>query len=266
METYDIIILAGQSNAEGQGIGPVTREYAPDARIMMMTDDAEFAHIQENGKLQLTMKKPEKTFFSVADERVVNGEKMGCFALQFAKNYADNYLEEGRKVLIIYTPYGSTCFFRSDWGVGNCMHERMVSMTREALSLNPDNRVVAMLWSQGEHDADEHPDWDADRRYCAHKKNLEAMTKDLYQRLGQVQFPVIACGFTDENFASDPVNCGAILQAVKEWSETLGGYVDTAGLLPNRAVVGGGDYYHFCRESLHLLGGRFFEKYREIRK
>ena len=77
---------------------------------------------------------------------------------------------------------------------------------------------------------------------------------------------VIACGFTDDNFASDPVNCGAILQAVKEWSETLGGYVDTAGLLPNRAVVGGGDYYHFCRESLHLLGGRFFEKYREIRK
>ena len=264
METYDIIILAGQSNAEGQGIGPVTQEYVPDDRIMMMTDDAEFAHIQENGKLQLTMKKPEKTFVSVADERLVDGNKVGCFALTFAKNYADRYLTAGRKVLIVYTPYGSTCFARGDWGVGNCMHERMVSMTQEALLRNSENRVVAMLWSQGEHDADEHPQWDADQRYRVHKENLEAMMRDLYHRLGQDKFPVLACGFTDDNVASDPVNCEAILRAVRQWVEALGGYVDTAGLMPNRAVMGGGDYYHFCRESLHILGDRFFEKYQEI--
>ena len=33
MEKYDIFIQAGQSNAEGNGGGPVSEEYRPDARI-----------------------------------------------------------------------------------------------------------------------------------------------------------------------------------------------------------------------------------------
>lgn len=32
-EKYDIFIQAGQSNAEGSGLGPVTEEYIPDERI-----------------------------------------------------------------------------------------------------------------------------------------------------------------------------------------------------------------------------------------
>ena len=40
MEKYDIIILAGQSNAQGQGRGPVTKEFVPDERIHFMKDDS----------------------------------------------------------------------------------------------------------------------------------------------------------------------------------------------------------------------------------
>ena len=29
-QSFDIILLAGQSNAEGNGVGPVTEEYLPD--------------------------------------------------------------------------------------------------------------------------------------------------------------------------------------------------------------------------------------------
>ena len=38
MEKYDIIILAGQSNAEGQGLGETAVEYTPDERVHFMKD------------------------------------------------------------------------------------------------------------------------------------------------------------------------------------------------------------------------------------
>ena len=40
MEKYDIIVLGGQSNAEGYGVGPVSEEYVPDERILWLNDNA----------------------------------------------------------------------------------------------------------------------------------------------------------------------------------------------------------------------------------
>lgn len=34
----DVVVLAGQSNAQGCGMGEVQNEYAPDARILMLKD------------------------------------------------------------------------------------------------------------------------------------------------------------------------------------------------------------------------------------
>ena len=39
-DKYDIIILGGQSNAEGYGLGAVSEEYIPDERIVWMNDKA----------------------------------------------------------------------------------------------------------------------------------------------------------------------------------------------------------------------------------
>jgi len=267
MDKCDIIILAGQSNARGQGLGEVTEEYVPDERILFMKDDANPKFARIDGIVQLVMKWPAVNSVEIADERVVNGAKVGCFALQFAKKYADTYLEEGRKVLIVDANFGGTGFARPEWGVGNCMHTRLLSMTREALSYNPENRIVAILWSQGEHDSFENADWDPEKRYVTHKKNLTATFADFFQQLDCADVPVIACGFTDTYYETASVACDAVLAAIRECIADIGGrYVDTKGLLSNAQKVGSKDIYHFCRESLHILGGKFFDAYAENRK
>ena len=38
MNGYDIIILAGQSNAEGSGLGKVFKNYEPNSQIMELSD------------------------------------------------------------------------------------------------------------------------------------------------------------------------------------------------------------------------------------
>ena len=60
-EAYDIIIQAGQSNAEGCGRGPVTEEYTPDGDIMYLyknyTNEDKIVHGE---KVSETVAKLEK--------------------------------------------------------------------------------------------------------------------------------------------------------------------------------------------------------------
>lgn len=266
MEKLDIIVLAGQSNAQGQGQGSVTTEYVPDSRILFMKDDSNPKFSHEGGVTKLVLKWPAVNTVDIADERIKNGQKIGCFALQFAEKYAQEYLEEGRKVLIVDANFGGTGFARPEWGVGNIMHERMISMVTEALSYGPDNRVVAVLWSQGEHDSFENADWDPEKRYVTHKKNLTETFKDFYARVDAKDAPIIACGFTDDYYATTKVACDAVLNAIRECIADVGGaFVDTAGLMSNSGATGSKDIYHFCRESLHILGGKLFDAYKTVR-
>lgn len=265
-EKYDIIVLAGQSNAEGQGQGEVTEEYVPDARIHFMNDNCGFHFVTTDGVSVLHYNWPCESKITVADERIEKDKKMGCFALQFAQKYAAEYLAEDRKVLIVNANFGGTGFHRPEWGVGNIMHERMVAMTNEALGYNPENKVVAVLWAQGEHDAFEDADWDAERRYLTHKENLTATFADFYARTGCQDAPIIACGFTDTYCQSVPEASEAVLKAIVECvAEVNGGFVDTKGLTSNAQVLGNDDIYHYSREALHILGGKLFDKYKEMK-
>ena len=266
-DKYDIIVLAGQSNAEGQGQGDVTEEYVPDERIHFINDDCGFHFVTTDGVSVLHYNWPSENKITVADEQVKNGKKIGCFALQFAQKYAAECLKEGRKVLIVNANFGGTGFHRPEWGVGNIMHERMVAMTNEALSYNKKNRVVAVLWAQGEHDAFEDADWDAEKRYLTHKENLTATFADFYARVGCKKAPIIARGFTDTYYESTPVACDAVLKAICQCvADVNGGFVDTKGLTSNAQVLGNEDIYHYSREALHILGGKLFEKYLEVLK
>ena len=259
---YDIIILAGQSNAVGTGRGPVTKEYVPNPRVLMMDDDSDPHFVEENGVARLEMKWPAVNSVAVADERVLEGGKRGCFALQFAEKYVQTYLQPGRQVLIVKACFGGTGVARPEWGVGNCMHTRMLAKTKAALEENPDIRVVAILWSQGEHDSFENADWEPEKRYRVHKDNLTATFRDLYAHLGDKKVPLIACGFPDTYCASVPEASAAVLKAIREVIADFGGaYVDTAGLISNSQTFNDWDIYHFSRESLHILGGMLFDAY-----
>ena len=263
----DIVVVAGQSNAEGYGIGPVTHEYIPDDKILLLTNLAE-AHFEKNadGKDELKLLYPAPNRIEVADEQGEGRERRGLLALFFAKNYVQSgCLQSGRKLLIVNAAVGGTGFARNEWGVGNILYRRLTETVEYALGSHPQNRVVAFLWHQGECDSVENPDWEVEKRYLVHKKNLTEMFSDFLRRFAPGGIPVIAGGFCDEWYLQHKTECDAVLRATQEACASCNGaFVQTQGLLSNNQKTGNGDDIHFCRESLHILGERYFEKYKEI--
>lgn len=132
-ENFDIIIQAGQSNSEGYGVGDVDNPYEPNDQVWYM-----------NGNFTL----------SCAAENVMKNEIQSTFALSFARKYLNaGLLKDGRKLLILRTAVGGTGFLDNHWKMTDDLYLRMMEMTRTALALNKKNRLVGLLWHQGETDA-----------------------------------------------------------------------------------------------------------------
>ena len=150
-DIYDIIIQAGQSNAEGMGRGDVSNEYVPNPNVLYLNAEKKVEHKPE----AVVVTYYDKPFqISIAQERQVAGIPIGDFALSFARKYVENgLLKKNRKLLIIRAGIGGTGFKKGNWGVKDQLYLKMREMVDYALSLNEENRIVGFLWHQGEHDA-----------------------------------------------------------------------------------------------------------------
>ena len=262
MEKYDIIILAGQSNAEGGGVGPVEEEYIPSELIYHLEAEKN-VEVTPNGMRITYMDKP--FVLKRAEERVgkEGNEKsvpVGDFSLTFAKRYVESgMLEDGRKLLIIRGAVGGTGFQKGNWGLTAQLYLKLLEMTDYALSLNTENRVVAFLWHQGEHDAFEK---NSPENY---KKQLTELVLDVRSRYGKM--PFLAGDFVNE-WKSQNINiCKPIIDVIQEMIGEIGyaGFVETSDLLSNNQAVKNGDPIHFSRQSLHILGKRYFDAFQKIK-
>lgn len=279
METgYDIIVLAGQSNAMGCGHGAARTAYRPDERILWVDDDAE-PH-RPAGSTKLEMHTPATSRVTVAREREENGLVYGNLALSFAARYLESgRLAAGRRILIVASAVGATGFSSGEWGVGNVLYERLCTLTDFALGQGAgENRLVAFLWHQGEGDsfigAGETAD-DAQARYYG---NLSRMLVDYTERYGAYLpsdgcLPFVAAGFCHDWYVTNRVGCDPILAATRALCADVlpaggavirGAYVETDDLPSNHQATGNADGIHFCRESLYTLGTRYFTAYERI--
>ena len=267
---YDIIWVAGQSNAEGYGLGDAA-PYAPfvaDGDILALRDTCGYRFLKdESGRdfLQL-LGYPTVTKISVAEELLgMDGLPRASFALPFARAYKERYLAEGRRVLVVYTAVGGTCFARGEWGVDCLLSNRAVGMVKEALSLSEDSRIVALLWHQGESDAGR-PNLTPDERYRTHKDHLSrqfGLFRDLFGR----DFPILAGGFARSWADQLPTATDAVLRAIEDVlaEDGYGAMASSLGLLSNaQANEGNTDAIHFSRVGLHGLAERYFDLYRSL--
>ena len=253
MEGYDIILQAGQSNADGYGHGPAEKPYAPDERILYFTAGTPAAgdyHPSEDAEVIVAAERPNPAFGT--------DDRLGDFSLGFAKAYADaGLLKEGRKLLIVRTAVGGTGFLKGYWRVGDPLYLRMQRMTDRALSLHSGSRLVAMLWHQGEHEAAFLNDPD---RY---RDQLRDVVESVRRRYGPM--PFICGGFCSQWAKENQPACDKITAVIREVAREVGGaFVETADLRSNDQKTGDGDTIHFCRESLQELGHRYFEAYRQL--
>ena len=238
-DPLDIIIQGGQSNSEGCGLGPVEHPYEQRPKIMMMEND-------------LTI--------MTAREKVWGNDAVGNFVFSFADKYAkDGRLKFGRKLLILLAAVGGTGFYDRRWGMKDDLYLKMIEMTKTAMALNPDNRVVAFLWHQGETDTG-NPIRDL------HYENLLTLVKSVREITGKEKLPFIAGNFVPQWYNDNTEVCIPIISAIKDVCEDIGhaAFVETDGLTSNSEVTGNDDMIHFSREALYKLGDRYYEAFTKI--
>ena len=258
---YDIIIEAGQSNSEGCGVGPVTEEYIADEDITYLVCDLDVAVEVIDGEENLKVDyKNTPLRIEIADERVGDSGKKGDFALSFAKKYKENgLLANGRKLLIIRAGVGGTGFKKKHWVPEGVVYLKMIEMIDYAISINKQNKLVAFLWHQGEHDAFEGSEPDV------FEKQLSALIKSVKDRYNVPSIPFVSGDFVNEWKSENIEICAPIVEKIKKVTDEEGGlFVETADLLSNNQATANGDNIHFSRESLHILGNRYFEAFNEI--
>ena len=239
-EKLDIIIQAGQSNAEGCGKGDVPNPYVPVLDILHLENDYSI---------------------TPARERIEVNHVCAHFGLTFAKKYIeDGRLEEGRKILIIRSAVGGTGFSDHRWGMKDDLYLKMMDMSRTALELNPANRIVAFLWHQGETDAINHM---GEEEY---HENLTRLFNSVRAEFGK-DIPIVCGDFVQEWEIQDAEICAPIISAQRKIVTEINdaAFVETDGLESNRAVAKiEEDNIHFCRRDQYILGERYYKAYTEI--
>ncbi len=262
----DIIVMAGQSNAEGYGIGPTSEPYMPTPDILMMRDTDNQGYVVDektHGTLGITM--PRNYLIGIAEERCSTSGKIGNLGLYFARKYREEHPNSNRRILVIQTAVGATGFAKGNWTKDGVLYLRMLEMISTALGMNPENRLVGVLWHQGEHDAIFKPKLTDEEREEFYFSNLSSLISGLRGSFGTV--PFIMGEFTDEWSASCPRSC-VIISAMKRLVKSLPAVdiTSSAGLLTNNQALGNGDLYHFSRDSLRILGERYVDVYNELVK
>ena len=100
-DVFDIIIQAGQSNAEGCGVGDTDAPYVPCDAVWYLEPDLTVVPATEK-----------------AEHNVIRTN----FALPFVTEYLkDGRLPEGRKLLILRTSVGGTGFLDKRWGMPDAL-------------------------------------------------------------------------------------------------------------------------------------------------
>lgn len=245
-ERFDIILQAGQSNAEGCGCGPVDEPYQPKDTVWYLDSD-------------FTITK--------AKEQVRENEIRGDFSLSFADRYLqEGLLEDGRSLLIIRSSVGGTGFTDHRWGMTDDLYLRMMEMVRTALALNPENRLVAFLWHQGENDVNKK------QSYKPHYDNLSTLLASVREEFNVPKLPFVAGDFVPLWKQDKEEACAEIVNAMIDVCKNLGcgKFVTTEGLLSNyeelgRPTLNWLDNIHFSRKSLYELGNRYYDAFLEIK-
>lgn len=268
LDSYDIIVLAGQSNAWGFGVGEVDEPYQPDDDILMLKDVRQGDYEVCARCRDFPHNENTKGFYIVVGNEDVNDndEKVACFALNFAAEYKKNKLKKGRKILIVKAPVGGSGFAANQWGVGNYLYDRLIDMVSQALALNPENRLVAFLWHQGEHDSVAYPEWSLEERANRYFTALSAQLNDFQTRFNAKEIPFLAGGFVEEWSAKNREVTDCVMNVLKKIcaDQNRGAFIPLADLPSNNQDNGNGDDIHFCRKSAYIVGKRYYEAFTKL--
>lgn len=225
---YDIFIVAGQSNAEGNGRSIKTSLfpfYRTDNDIKMLKHIPHITWKKVSSGRKIPVIK-FTNFFRFKNAAPFRPANYG-FSLFFANLYKEKCLEKGRKILLLSTAIGGTSFCCNHWGKG------------DTLSKN------AML------------DVDLPENYYYNK--LKEFVKDFRSALSHDLIFIFGDMQQDwkKTMPNSYITSDATKRIVSELKNTA--FVESDGLSGNR-----NDIIHFSKASQEELGKRYFSAFKSL--
>lgn len=142
-EGTDILVIAGQSNGVGQGTG----EYGDDPALL--AQDAKIFQIGRRGALDKTIIPAQDPleFWVIPATWPFKG-----FGMPLARRYAKDVLAPGRRLLLVPAAQGATVIDQWDPAQKRLLYTDMKERIDLALAQPGDNKLVGVIWQQGESD------------------------------------------------------------------------------------------------------------------
>lgn len=269
MECYDVFVLAGQSNAEGRGLGSGAHPFVPNPLVKEYYDPYPFAMVKNSeGEDWLVMHEPPHFVLKEnAEEKNAQGVPLASIVPTFVEEYIrQGNLLPGRKILVVKAAVDGTGFYwRHQWGLNERLYLRMCQVTKEALSLG-NAELKGVLWHQGEHEVFERPELSDSERKEFYARCLKEMIEDFRSRFGNV--PWIAGEGTRRWQKDYPNQSKAVWDASKEVITEMenAAFVSSDSLLCNDEELHNGDLLHFSRRSMEILGKRYYESWKSLKQ
>jgi hypothetical protein len=229
-QTYQIVIVAGQSNAVGRG--PIIPEWEVDATGIYQ--------LGRFGSTNLTV--------IPATEPLAHWDASGTgFALDTVNLMRSADLLD---YLIIPSALGGTGFVDNMWNPGDPLYRDLVLRVRHVLKAYPGSTVRAVLWHQGESEWIEAEDGYNDE----FPAQLETMITSLIDNAGLPEnVPFLVGGLAPEFESTVEPNPSAVLLAVTQ-KRAMTCFVPSDRLLTQDGI-------HIEKGSLKWFGHRYFEQY-----
>lgn len=272
---FDVILVFGQSNAEGQGQG--NEELIPkvDNSVLYLTNKKSVNFVFKYGKnkevISTKFKCPKINPICVAPMNYfLDGTpRPGSFAGEFCNLYKEKYLQKDREILVVMSAVGGTGFADNRWTENGILNKRFFKMVDKAVSLNKENRIACALFHQGERDSIDH-DRMGETRYNFYSTEIIKLINKMRSRYSEFTIPFLSGEFVDEwcETGEDAVEPDIIEKALHDLEKKLPlcRCISSKGLKSNNQEIHNGDNIHFSRKSCIELGKRYFKAYEELTK
>jgi lysophospholipase L1-like esterase len=240
--SYDIVLIIGQSNAQGDSGGAVSPTLDPtNPRVYSFGASGPFA----------------STIVLASDplaHRGGGGTVVGP-AMSFARAYADS-IPAQRRVLVVPAAANATAFgsgtarWDPDGPLGsNNLYEAAIRQTLSARAAVPQSRIAAVIWVQGESDI-----LNTAMPAATYRTYLLDLIGGLRERLETPELPFLIGSMVPEFIGTDPLRVA--IDAVHR---------DIPDRIPFTAYVAGprgmqrGDDLHYSPAGQREVGRRMFE-------
>lgn len=258
LEGYDIVIIAGQSNA----VGSALTAYLGD-----MTPHKETWRIKQWGRFDGFDNQVIPAGDPLHHASIFNSQSFG---MSFARQYRDNNLADNRELLLIPVAYSGTGFMpnanvpENNWDLTGVLPADVIARSNLAYATDADNQFKAFLWHQGEDEV-------------ARINNNG--NPEIDQQWYETKWLTMMSNFDSQIIGFDSTTVKSLVGQINSvWVSTTGGaeitnaHMNLANLRPNTAFISSElpyvlttwDQVHFNGSDLEELGRRYYNAFTQL--